>query len=300
MARLGILGGAPGGSELLRTRAGGDGATPPCPAQTAVARWSSPCRCEGVVTASGGCDCRQPSPGAEDCCCCVDRLCLELGAGHDRTRDTESWSMYMGAVNSKRIVEMASFHYQISWRMRGSGANAAPCEFELNELYVATPSDDPLPATAGGYISGTWSWSAWNSGANSPLFHQSAERFREEQTCPNQGVFHFTDLVTLPRATIARRGQLIQFFRVISGCPGCPACCAFLLLDYSSRQIRLVGPVCGEACSAPRVPSDLPVPSGPPLSSPTIAMLQDYWSNAPKQLRISSWTSLGGQRSACS
>lgn len=153
LARLGILGGPPGGHGPLGARAGGDGATPPCPAQTQIARWSDACRCIGVVTESGGCDCRAVHPPPSTCCCCIESMRVARG-------------QYRLPVPSNHIAlggpaHRNSFKVLLTLKYHGSpdAATVSHCKFEWWEW--ADVQTDPSTISVDGvekarYPARTW------------------------------------------------------------------------------------------------------------------------------------------------
>jgi hypothetical protein len=286
MARLGILGGAPGGSELLRTRAGGDGATPPCPAQTAVARRSSPCRCEGIVTGSGGCDCRQPSPRPDGCCCCVRRLCVAYD------QDTH----VKGGMSGDELPLRFWVDFQM---LRGFPEHTGRCGVEWLEGASLQPNHP-----RGQW--GSWRTGGWNDAdkqfANNPggdqlAFNQAQERHcrqersGQETARDTRGTFELRDqpgvlgLPVIGFLQAAQRGlapfHAAIFVRFQSSCPQanplflrqCPSCCFLALVTYGATvSVMVRGPVCGPECDRePDIPLSVrvaPVPPAGPLAAP--------------------------------
>jgi hypothetical protein len=147
MAPLGLLSGRPGDSGSWGARTGGDENSPPCPTQAQTARWATPCRCEGTVTKSGGCDCTPPSPGAAGIC-----YCCPTGLRSHPDNNTGRMPLVDGRAQFK-------FYLQFEDIVRGVRPyEYCDCEIEVWERVENPALEDGFVLVRGGELHKPMDW----------------------------------------------------------------------------------------------------------------------------------------------
>jgi hypothetical protein len=158
MARLGILGGPPGGHGPLGARAGGDENSPPCPTQTQIARQSDPCRCIGVVNKSGGCDCGEVHPPPSTCCCCIEDM--RITGGQYRLPDPTKHIALGGPAHRN------TFHVTLRVKYHGTADATSVDHCKIEWWEWADVSVDPSSISVHGVMKAQFPARSWHDRVN--------------------------------------------------------------------------------------------------------------------------------------